>query len=178
MGKTTLLNKVLDKMSLNGRDITVCSFGTVMLEEARKNGVTNRDDIRRLTTDEQKHLQNTAAERIRSMESDILIVDTHAFIKTASGYYPGLPERVLHILNPTNYISVSAKPEEIYNRRMNDPTRKRDNVMLSVIKQELDLQAAMVSTYAIVSGAPVKPVVNRQGKLSDAANDVIGALGL
>lgn len=178
VGKTSLLNNVVKKLRKNNHNIVVCSFGTAMLDEAKKNGVTNRDDIRRMTISEQKHLQNKAARSIMSKQFDILIIDTHAFIKTASGYYPGLPERVLRIFDPTNYVSVSAKPEEIYNRRMNDPTRKRDKVNISVIKQELDLQAAMVSTYAIVSGAPVRPIVNREGKLNDAADDVIRTLGL
>lgn len=178
VGKTSLLNSVVKKMRKNDHKIVVCSFGTAMLDEAKKNGVTNRDDIRRMTISEQKQLQNKAARFIMSQQFDILIIDTHAFVKTDSGYYPGLPERVLRIFDPTNYVSVSAKPEEIYNRRMNDPTRKRDKVNLSVIKQELDLQAAMVSTYAIVSGAPVKPIVNREGKLNDAADDVIRTLGL
>ena len=178
VGKTSLLNSVVKKMRRNDHKIVVCSFGTAMLDEAKKNGVTNRDDIRRMTISEQKQLQNKAARSIMSKQFDILIIDTHAFVKTESGYYPGLPERVLRIFDPTNYVSVSAKPEEIYNRRMNDPTRKRDKVNISVIKQELDLQAAMVSTYAIVSGAPVKPIVNREGKLNDAADDVIRTLGL
>lgn len=178
VGKTSLLNAVVKKLRKSEQKIVVCSFGSVMLEEARKNGVTNRDDIRRLTISEQKKLQSRAAKFIMSKNFDILIIDTHAFVKTATGYYPGLPERVLRIFEPTSYILVYAKPEEIYNRRMNDPTRKRDKVNIDVIKQELDLQAAMVSTYAIVSGAPVRPVVNREGKLNDAADDIVRTLGL
>lgn len=178
VGKTTLLQQVVEKLQAARKVVLVRSFGTAMLEEAQKQGITNRDEIRNLPTEEQIRLQKTAAERLATETFDVLLIDTHAFVNTQSGYYPGLPERVLRILNPTNYISVSANPEEIYNRRMNDPTRNRDRVSIAVIKQELDLQAAMLSACAVVSGSPVKPVVNREGRLSDAADDVIRALGL
>lgn len=178
VGKTTLLTEVVKQLEGAGKTVLVRSFGTAMLEEAERSGIQDRDAIRCLPTEEQVRLQLNAAERIAAETCDVVIIDTHAFVNTRSGYYPGLPERVLRILNPTNYVSVSAKPEEIYNRRMNDPTRNRDIVSMNVIKQELDLQAAMVSACSVVSGSPVKPVVNREGRVREAANDVIGAIGL
>lgn len=178
VGKTSLVNAIVEKTKSSGKTVLVKSFGSAMLEEARRNGIRDRDAIRCLPTKEQENLQRTAAERIAGEECDIIIIDTHAFISTTSGYYPGLPENILRILKPTNYISVSAKPEEIYNRRMNDPTRNRDLVTMNIIKQELDLQAAMISACSVVSGSPVKPVANREGRLVDAANDVIRAIGL
>ena len=51
------------------------------------------------------------------MNEDVVIIDTHAFISSSEGYYPGLPEHVLKIIQPTNFVSVSAKPEEIYNQK-------------------------------------------------------------
>ena len=178
VGKTSLVNVIVERIRASGRTIQVKSFGSAMLEEAERIGIHDRDALRCLPTNEQEDLQRTAAERIAAEECDIVIIDTHAFISTTSGYYPGLPENILHIIKPTNYVSVSAKPEEIYNRRMNDPTRHRDMVTMNVIKQEMDLQAAMISACSVVSGSPVKPVVNREGRLDETANDVIRALGL
>lgn len=178
VGKTSLVNVIVEKIKDTGKTVLVKSFGSAMLEEAKRIGIHDRDALRCLPTNEQEDLQRTAAERIASEECDILIIDTHAFISTNSGYYPGLPENILHIIKPTNYISVSAKPEEIYNRRMNDPTRHRDLVTMNVIKQEMDLQAAMISACSVVSGSPVKPIMNREGRLVEVANDVIRAIGL
>lgn len=178
VGKTTLVNNVVSKLKNSGKIVIVKSFGSAMLEEAERNGIRDRDVLRRLPTEDQEQLQKIAAERIASEDCDAVIVDTHAFVSTNAGYYPGLPEKILRILKPTNYISVSAKPEEIYNRRMNDPTRHRDMVSMNDIKQELDLQAAFVSACSVISGSPVKPVVNREGRVAQAANDVIGAIGL
>lgn len=178
VGKTTLLEAVVEKLRDAAKTVLVRNFGTVMLDEAKRNGIKDRDMIRNLSIRDQETLQGTAAASIAAESADIIIIDTHAFVSTSAGYYPGLPVKVLDILKPTIYISVSARPEEIYHRRMNDPTRNRDRIDTNAIKQELDLQAAMVCACAVVSGSPIKPVVNRKGKVDDAANDVIRAIGL
>ena len=46
------------------------------------------------------------------------------------GFYPGLPYHVIQILEPTHLIAISARPEEIYNRRMKDDTRTRDKISI------------------------------------------------
>lgn len=178
VGKTTLLEVVVKTLESAGKQVRVVSFGTVMLDEARRQGITDRDTLRSLPADEQVRLQAHAAERISSGNDEVVIVDTHAFVKTSFGYYPGLPARVLRVINPTIYISVSANPEEVYRRRMNDTTRSRDRITVADIKQELDMQAAMVSACSVISGSPVKMVVNRDGKIEMTANDVIRAAGL
>lgn len=178
VGKTTLLKMVVQMLQKRGKATKVISFGTAMLEEARRSGTTDRDNLRNLSTDEQDRLQTSTARRIAAMDGDVVIVDTHAFVNTRFGYYPGLPRRVLSLIKPTNYVSVSAKPEEIYRRRVGDLTRRRDVVSVSDIKQEMDMQAAMVSACAVLSGSPVKMIINRDGQVEKAANDVIRAMGL
>ena len=61
---------------------------------------------------------------------------------------------------------------------MNDTTRNRDRITVAGIKQELGMQVAMVSACSVISGSPVKLVVNRDGRVDEAANDVIRAAGL
>ncbi len=73
---------------------------------------------------------------------------------------------------------VTAKPEEIYNRRMKDDTRNRDKITLTKIKTELELQSGMISACAIITGSPVKHILNREGKIDEATDKIIKAIGL
>jgi adenylate kinase len=157
--------------------VSVSIFGTVMFEEAKKKGVRNRDDLRKLSVKEQKELQSMAARTISSITDDVVIVDTHAFISTQEGFYPGLPYNVLEILNPDSFIMITARPEEIYNRRMADTSRTRDIVSIDTIKKELDVTSAMLSTCSILCGSPIKMVLNTEGKIDEAARGILNAMG-
>jgi len=176
-GKTTVVSKVVEKLNALNKSVSVHSFGTVMFEEAKKNGLKDRDDLRKLTVEEQKNLQKKAAEKIAEHQENIVIIDTHAFISTKEGYYPGLPHYVIQILKPTHFIAVSAKPDEIYNRRTNDDTRDRDIISIGSIKEELDVQDAMLSSCSVLSGSPMKVVLNTEGKVEVAADSIINAIG-
>jgi len=177
VGKTTVVSKVVEKLNALNKSVSVHSFGTVMFEEAKKNGLKDRDDLRKLTVEEQKNLQKKAAEKIAEHQENIVIIDTHAFISTKEGYYPGLPHYVIQILKPTHFIAVSAKPDEIYNRRTNDDTRDRDIISIGSIKEELDVQDAMLSSCSVLSGSPMKVVLNTEGKVEEAADSIINAIG-
>ncbi len=178
VGKTTVLSKLAEILKSRNKTVTVVSFGTVMFEEAKKKGIKDRDELRKLPMEEQQELQKIAGEVISKLNENVVIIDTHAFISTPSGFYPGLPEYVLRIIKPDNFISLSAKPEEIYNRRMADDTRKRDTVTIDSIKKELAVQDAMLSACSVLSGSPMKPILNREGKVDEAAESVIKAIGL
>ena len=177
VGKTTVVSKVVEKLNALNKSLSVHSFGTVMFEEAKEDGLKDRDDLRRLTVEEQKNLQKKAAEKIAEHQENIVIIDTHAFISTKEGYYPGLPHYVIQILKPTHFIAVSAKPDEIYNRRTNDDTRDRDIISIGSIKEELDVQDAMLSSCSVLSGSPMKVVLNTEGKVEEAADSIINAIG-
>ncbi|RDJ31571.1 MAG: adenylate kinase [Crenarchaeota archaeon] len=178
VGKTTLVSKIVEILNGKNKSVKVVSFGTVMLEEAKKNGCKDRDDLRKLTTEEQQKLQRIAGEKIAAMHEDLVIIDTHAFIVTPAGFYPGLPDYVMKIIKPSNFITVSARPEEIYNRRMKDDTRNRDIISIDAIKKELSVQESMVSACSVLSGSPMMTVLNREGKIEEAAETVINAIGL
>ncbi len=177
VGKTTVVSKVVEKLNALNKSVSVHSFGTVMFEEAKEDGLKDRDDLRKLTVEEQKNLQKKAAEKIAEHQENIVIIDTHAFISTKEGYYPGLPHYVIQILKPTHFIAVSAKPDEIYNRRTNDDTRDRDIISIGSIKEELDVQDAMLSSCSVLSGSPMKVVLNTEGKVEVAADSIINAIG-
>ncbi len=178
VGKTTLLSKLVEIIKNHDKSVRVTSFGTLMFEVAKENGLKDRDELRKLPVSKQQNLQKTAAEKIATQNEQIIIVDTHAFITSPEGYYPGLPEHVLKIIRPTNFVSVSAKPEEIYNRRMKDDTRNRDKITLENIKKELDVQSGMISACAVITGSPVKHVLNGEGKIDEAVEKIIKATGL
>jgi len=177
VGKTTLVSKVVELLREKKISVNVSIFGTIMFEEAKKNGIGNRDDLRKLSVPEQKKLQSMAAKKIASLTDDVVIVDTHAFIATKEGFYPGLPHNVLEILMPDSFIMISARPEEIYNRRMKDTTRNRDIVSIETIKKELDVTSAMLSTCSILCGSPIKMVLNSEGKIDEAAKGIVSAMG-
>ena len=178
VGKTTVVNKIAEKLNQQNKSVSVLCFGTVMFEEAKKSGVQSRDELRKLNVDQQKNLQKKAAETIAGSKEDVIIIDTHAFISTKEGFYPGLPNYLIQILKPTHFIAISAKPQEIYNRRTNDDTRNRDIVSIGSIKKELDVQDAMLSSCSVLSGSPMKVILNDEGKVEKTADTVINAIGL
>ena len=178
VGKTTLLTKMVEILKDHKKNVVVINYGSLMFDVAKENGLTDRDQLRKLSVSEQQRLQKIAAEKIAGHEEEVVIIDTHAFISSPEGYYPGLPEHVLKIIKPTNFVSVSAKPEEIYNRRMKDNTRSRDNITLANIKKELDVQSGMISACAVITGSPVRLVLNGEGKIDETADKIIRAIGL
>ena len=178
VGKTTLLSKIVEVIKSHDKSVNVLSFGTLMFEIAKENGLKDRDGLRKLPLKEQQSLQKIVAEKIAAKNEQIVIIDTHAFINSPEGYYPGLPEHVLKIIKPTNFVSISAKPEEIYNRRMKDNTRNRDNITLINIKKELEYQTGMISACAVITGSPVRYILNDEGKVDEAVDKIITSIGL
>jgi len=177
VGKTTIVTKVFDILNSKNKSVSVISFGNLMFEEALKYGIKDRDDLRKLSINQQQDLQKKAAERIAKLNDNVIIIDTHAFITTQAGFYPGLPDYVIKIIKPSNFISISARPEVIFNRRKQDETRQRDVVSIDLIKKELAVQDAMLSSCSVLSGSPLKTILNDEGKVEEAAMNVIKAIG-
>jgi len=178
VGKTTLLTTMVEILKNNKKNVSVINYGSLMFDVAKENGLTDRDQLRKLSVSEQQRIQKIAAEQISNRKEEVVIIDTHAFVNSPEGYYPGLPEHVLKIIKPTNFVSVSAKPEEIYNRRMKDDTRNRDKITLANIKKELDVQSGMMSACAVITGSPLRLVLNGEGKIDETADKIIRAIGL
>jgi len=177
VGKTTVVTKVFEILNTKNKSVSVISFGNLMFEEALKYGIKDRDDLRKLSISQQQELQKKAAERINKLNDNVIIIDTHAFITTPAGFYPGLPDYVIKIIKPSNFISISARPEVIFNRRKQDETRHRDVVSIDLIKKELAVQDAMLSSCSVLSGSPLKTILNDEGKVEETAMNVIKAIG-
>jgi len=178
VGKTSLVTKVVELIKAKNKTASVHSYGTVMLELAKDFGVKNRDELRTLPVEKQKELQRLAAEKLASLNDDVIFVDTHAFISTKAGFYPGLPNHVIQIIEPTNFIAITASPDEIHNRRIKDETRNRDTISIEEIKKELAVQDAMLSSCSVLSGSPMKVIFNHEGNIEEAANNVIETIGV
>ena len=162
VGKTTVMKKAAE-----GMDIEFVTFGTVMADIAMESGlVKDRDEMRKLTLDQQKELQIKSAEKIASMGN--VILDTHCTVKTPKGYMPGLPEWVIKKLNPTAIVIVEADPGEIYGRRENDPTRNRDPDTKEQIEEHQMINRATAMAYAALTGSTVKIVFNHDNAIEAA----------
>ncbi len=171
VGKTTLITRAAEMLN-QARKTTVVIFGTVMFEEAKKMGLKNRDEMRRMSIEDQRRLQDLAAQRITEMKDDIVMIDTHLFINTDEGYYPGLPMRLLSIMKPTNIVMVAADPSEIAERRKSDQTRQRDIASAENIQKELDISRVMVASCSILTGAPFAIIMNNDGQMGAAAANI------
>jgi len=170
VGKTTVMKKAAE-----GMDIQFVTMGTVMVELALESGlVKDRDEMRKLTLEQQKELQIASAEKIAGMGN--VILDTHCTVKTPKGYMPGLPEWVLKRINPTAIVVVEADPEEIFNRRAGDPTRNRDPDTKEQIDEHQMVNRAAAMSYATISGATVKIVFNHDDKIEEAVTQAAPVL--
>ena len=175
VGKTTVITRAAELLNQKYKT-TVVVFGTVMFEEAKKKGLSSRDEMRRMPVEDQRNLQEMAAQRIANMKDDIVLIDTHLFINTAEGYYPGLPMRLLNIMKPTNLVMVAADAEEIAGRRKADQTRQRDIVSAENIQKELDISRVMVASCSILTGAPFAIIMNGDGGVEEAAANIATTL--
>jgi adenylate kinase len=173
VGKTTVINKAAELLNTNGINTSIAVFGTVMFEESKNLGIKNRDELRKMPIYEQKRLQELAATKIAAMKDQVIIIDTHLFINTKQGYYPGLPISLLSILKPTNFILIAAEPEEVLRRRVNDKSRNRDIKSVEDIKYELKIAQVMVAACSILTGAPFAIISNNDGKLEEAARSIM-----
>lgn len=173
VGKTTVVEKVRARM----KGTELVTFGSVMFEEAvRLKWAKDRDQMRTLSVERQKKLQTLAAAKIAKMKGGAVIVDTHLFIRTKEGYWPGLPFDVVRALRPTHLILVEADPKEIAARRAADKTRSRDSLMAGDLSAELALGRNFLAVSSTLTGAPMMIVANHEGKSSEAATEVASVL--
>lgn len=173
VGKTTVVDKVLSKV----RGSKLVTFGSVMLEEAKRmKWVKHRDELRKLPVDKQKGLQWRAATKISRMKEGTVVVDTHLFVRTDEGFWPGLPFEVVRALKPTHLVLVEASPEEIASRRAADAQRYRDAVSKEGLAEEMALARGFLTVASTLTGAPMMIVTNREGKAGEAAGLIARAL--
>jgi adenylate kinase len=178
VGKTTVITQAAERLNQLGSKTQVLVFGSLMLEEAKKMSIGDRDEMRKLSVTAQRQLQEMAAKRISTVQGANLIIDTHLFINTREGRYPGIPQNLLDILSPTHLVMISADPEEIFARRMQDNTRNRDLISIDGIKNDLEIAVSMIATSSVLTGSPFSIIFNRRDKLQDAVSEVVELLSM
>jgi adenylate kinase len=178
VGKTTVITQAAERLNQLGSKTQVLVFGSLMLEEAKKMSIGDRDEMRKLSVTAQRQLQEMAAKRISTVQGVNLIIDTHLFINTREGRYPGIPQNLLDILSPTHLVMISADPEEIFARRMQDNTRNRDLISIDGIKNDLEIAVSMIATSSVLTGSPFRIIFNRRDKLQDAVSEVVELLSM
>ena len=176
VGKSTIITNATETLLNKGTSVKTVVFGSIMFKEAKKLGINDRDELRKLKIDVQEKLQNRAAEHISSLKDSIVFVDTHLFIKTQSGYYPGLPMNLILKMNPQKLILITANPDEILNRRKKDTTRTRDLISDDEINRDIQVSLSMISSLSILTGAPFEIIYNHDDMIDSATSQLVKLL--
>jgi adenylate kinase len=173
VGKTTVVQGVVS--GLTGAKLV--TFGTLMFEAAKSlKWAKDRDEMRKMRVEKQKRLQRIAATRVANMKGKAILVDTHLFIRTPEGFWPGLPFEVVRAMKPTHLVLVIASPEEIAKRRSADPTRARDSVTLEGLREELEIAKSFLAVSSTLTGAPMLIVRNEEGKAEEVSQNLVRVL--
>jgi len=181
VGKTTVLSLAMEKLKDLGIKALVLNYGDYIFKALSEKGVVKtRDEVRRLSLRIQLEHQELAAELlIKDAESelsnsDVLIIDTHAVVKTSIGYWPGLPLHVVQRLKPDLIAVIEAPVEDIISRQLKDTTRYRKDLARPELVDEL---LKMTRYFAIASatlvGASVTFIKNLEGKADEAAEELV-----
>jgi len=181
VGKSSVIEYAIKKLEEEAISIKVVNYGTVMLEGALSRGlVSNRDEIRRLPVSKQMELQRIAAKIINNYaeEYDLVILDTHLFIKTVRGKWPGLNQNNLpYLSNIRQIVLIEADPEEIFQRRNRDKSRFRaDYGGLEEISSDLEYNRTLAAVISIFQSCPVYTIYNPEGKLEIAGEKLYNLL--
>ena len=174
VGKSTVLNELVDAAKQNKFNLVVLNYGTIMNEIMRDLGKDmHRDEMRKQGIETQRKVQELAANEIRNRAGRaVAVIDTHMFVRTPSGMWAGLPQHVLQKLNPDLFVLVETDPEGISARRMSDQSRKRDQTLSDEIAFDIEWSRATAAASAVATGAPVKVIRNDMGKQKEAAKEL------
>lgn len=173
-GKTTVLSGALS--NFKGR-VSCINYGDFMFEIAKQRGIKGRDDMRKQSLAVQREIQTRAAEQIAAKANGLAIVDTHSTILTPNGYIPGMPEWIIKALSPAAIVLVEAEPKQIAKRRAKDKTRSRDVESVHEIQLHQELNRMFAASYAAMTGAAVKTIVNADKRLDKAVAELSKLIG-
>ena len=172
-GKTTVLNGAQKKHS----EYKILNYGTLMFEIAReKFKLTNRDEIRKMTAEQQKKVQAEVGKRL-SKEKGKVILDTHcSVLNPDKGFYlPGLRHSILKGVKVDMIVLITGEINELAERRKNDKTRVRA-VDSKEIEEHDQYNRMLLAAYSAMFEAPAKVIINRNGKVEEAVEELSALL--
>lgn len=160
-GKSSILKEVCQLCN-----VVVVNYGDKMMEEAASENIT-RDTLRKMPFREQQKIGVKAARKIIQEYSDnVVIIDTHALIKTNIGYCPGLPLEVLQILSPTAYALVECRSDIILERRSKDPIRTRDKESVEELVMHQELTRSFITACSMQTSSLLCCIQNNNLEIS------------
>lgn len=154
-GKSSIIKETLRQVP----EVHVINYGDQMLKEAAFVGL-NRDKLRTLPLSEQKKIGIHAAEKMVKDEKGIILIDTHALIRTPTAYIPGLPKEVLGILSPSALAWIECSPQTVIQRRAGDNLRSRDKESIEELTLHQELSRAYLAACSLATGAVLCSVDN------------------
>ncbi|MBI5159454.1 adenylate kinase [Candidatus Micrarchaeota archaeon] len=167
-GKTTVLAELRKEFP----EVKIIVYGDLMYEIAKRMQlVNNKDEIRKLPQATQKRIQSQVA-RVLAKEEGKVILDTHCSINTPHGYLPGLPFELLSKFKVERLALIEAPIQQIISRRKKDLTRMRDAQLEEQLEEHAFVNRGMICAYAAFTGAPVRIIKNKDGKLQDAVQEL------
>ncbi|MHA2020284.1 MAG: adenylate kinase [Candidatus Thorarchaeota archaeon] len=175
VGKTTVINTAVQMVrDEHNEEVLILNIGTERFEIASERGlIKDRDELRKMTTAKQREVQRLAGEAIaRKAKTARVIVDTHTLIQTKNGFLIGLPEWVSKPIQPKTVVLVEADPEKIAGRRTTDETRTRDAQLTDEIDTHQRMCRAAAVSVGTLTGATVRIIKNREGKVEEAASEL------
>lgn len=161
-GKSTILKATIELCPF----VQEVNYGEIMLKEAALRGA-DRDALRKMAVDKQQEIGQAAAARIAKESKGLTIIDTHACIRTETGYCPGLPLKILNALNPKAFVMVECPPDLIVERRLKDASRKRDEESLQELSLHQELTRAYLAACSTLTGAVLCIVQNGRNPISE-----------
>ncbi len=176
VGKTSVVDGALQLVK---KEIKKFRWGDLVEEIAlKKQFVQNRDYIRKLDRKTQRKLQELVVKRLQRLTSNNdSIIETHAAIKTPSGYLPGLDLESLNALKPDAFVVIETDAEAILERRRKDTSRIRDDDKSQYeIQLHLDITRYFTASFSVISGANLYIVKNDKGKLDWAIHQLTNIL--
>ncbi|MHA1924855.1 MAG: adenylate kinase [Candidatus Thorarchaeota archaeon] len=179
VGKTTVINTAVEMVKEHhNEEVLILNIGTEMFEVATKRGlIEDRDQLRKMSTANQREVQRLAGEAIaEKAKTARAIVDTHTLIQTYNGFLIGLPEWVVRPIQPKTVVLVEADPEKIAGRRTSDETRTRDAQLTDEIDTHQRMCRAAAVSVGTITGATVRVIKNREGKVEEAASELAATL--
>ena len=176
VGKSSLMREVVRVATANDQRLGLINFGSVMLDEAKRAGISDRDNLRLMSLGKQRRLQLAAARKIFRMKDDLLFVDTEMFVRTPQGLWPGLPPDVLRVLHPTNFLLIEVSPDVLAKRIREDTERRRDKETVEQIAEEMGVTKDAVVGLATICNVPLLIVDNKEGNLEKTASRIVDSL--
>lgn len=147
------------------------NFGDIVLEIAKEEGLAeNRDDLKTISAEKTKQIQEKVVERLKQMDGKVLL-DTHLTIESPYGFFPGIPYWMAKELQFKSIILIEAPIEEIQKRRNKDTgIRKREENTLEEIRTQRDMDRSAAVTLSVMAGPNVKIIENVD--LEKASNEL------